>query len=129
MANDRAKHTVLPLTKFGLMQITRQRLREEVSFQTSEPCPVCQGTGEIIDSFQIIETIEEVLRQIAALKKYSKLTLTVHPFIYAYLKRGFYSILLQWRLKYFFNLKLKQNKDFHIFEFQFTDNNDKKITL
>ena len=45
MANDRAKHTILPLSKFGLMQITRQRVRPETHIDMRETCPACHGTG------------------------------------------------------------------------------------
>ena len=58
MEQDRAQHTVLPLSRFGLMQITRQRARPEVKIDTTEVCPTCQGSGKINASVLIIEDIE-----------------------------------------------------------------------
>ncbi len=87
MENDRAKHNVLPLTKFGLMQITRQRIRPVTEINTEEVCPACHGTGKITSSMVIDEQIE---RNIAYQVEHGKdnLTLKVSPILGAYLKRG-----------------------------------------
>lgn len=127
MANDRTKHSILPLTKFGLMQITRQRVRPEVSFQTIEPCPVCEGTGQIQPSVLLVDEIEDTFKHIIKESKLQKITLKVHPYLCAYFKKGFYSIFLQWKFKYKFNFKIAKDKNFHFLEYNFYDENEKKI--
>lgn len=126
MANDKAKHSILPLTKFGLMQITRQRVRPEVTIETFEPCPVCEGTGHIQPSVLIIDEIEETLANISK-KKHGKIFLRVHPFIYAYLKSGIFPIYRRWSLKYKVRLKLVKDTNYHFLEYNFLDKNEKKI--
>ncbi len=127
MAKDRTKHSILPLTKFGLMQITRQRVRPEISFQTIEPCPVCDGTGEVQPSVLIIDEIEQTLKYIVSELKTKKLILKVHPFIYSFLTKGFISIKLQWRFKYLLSLKVIKDKNYHFLEYNFFDKDYKKI--
>lgn len=129
MSKDRTKHSILPLTKFGLMQITRQRVRPEVSFQTVEPCPVCEGTGEIQPSILIIDEIEQTLSLIVNENKTKKIRLSVHPYIYSFLTKGIISLKLQWKIKYKFNFNIISDKSYHLLEFNFFDENDKKIQL
>ncbi len=129
MKADRAKHTILPITKFGLMQITRQRLRQEISLDVVEPCPVCQGTGQITSPILIIDEIEDVLKEIVENKKAKKIILKVHPFIHAYLTKGLFSIATFWKFKYNFRLKIRKDHDYHFLEYNFFDENHKKINL
>lgn len=99
MANDRTKHSILPLSKFGLMQITRQRVRPATDIETKETCPTCEGTGEITPSIIFIDEVENHLQYM--LDKYSgKIELHVHPYIEGYLKNGFFSIHRRWMRKY-----------------------------
>jgi ribonuclease G len=100
MKTDRAKHTILPVSKFGLMQITRQRVRQEIVHDTSETCPVCNGTGEISKGVLITEDIRRKIE--TALREPGKKTITlkVHPFVHAYFTQGFISERLRWFLKF-----------------------------
>ncbi len=127
MANDRTKHSILPLTKFGLMQITRQRVRPEISIQTIEPCPVCEGTGQIQPSVLLVDEIEETLKYLVSENKLKKVVLKVHPYIYAYLTKGLLSIRVQWKMRYKISLNIEKKKDYHFLEYNFFDSNDKKI--
>lgn len=129
MSTDRTKHSILPLTKFGLMQITRQRVRPEITFQTIEPCPVCEGTGEIQPSILLLDEIESTLKLIAEEKKSKKIKLRLHPFIFSFLTKGIFSIKFQWRLKYKYSFKVEVDKNYHFLEYNFYDENDKKIQL
>lgn len=100
MDRDRAKHNVLPLSKFGLMQITRQRVRPAVEMQVEETCPTCGGKGKIQASILFTDQIEE---QIA--HEYEQhgrgLILYLHPYVYSYVCRGWLNSLKnQWRRKY-----------------------------
>jgi len=127
MTRDRTKHSILPLSKFGLLQITRQRVRPEITIQTLESCPVCEGTGQAKSTTLIVDEIETTLKQIKTENKNKKVTLTVHPFIHSYLTKGLYSISLKWRIKYKMFFKVKMDKNFHFLEYNFYDENDKKI--
>ncbi|MBR1631125.1 MAG: Rne/Rng family ribonuclease [Paludibacteraceae bacterium] len=100
MANDRAKHNILPLSKFGLMQITRQRVRPVVEMNVSEKCPTCMGSGKIQTSLLLQDDIEE---KISYLRKVTGQSVIVHvnPYVYAYIKQGWpNSIKSRWRRKY-----------------------------
>ncbi len=129
MQKDRAKHNILPLTKFGLMQITRQRVRPEVSLINFEPCPVCNGTGQVTPTILIIDEIESKLQAIAEDKKFKKVLLKTHPFINAYLTKGFVSIAAKWKVKYGVKLKLEADKNYYFLEYNFFDSNGEKISF
>ncbi len=87
MASDRARHTILPISKFGLMQITRQRLRPEINISTAELCPTCKGTGKIGPSILLADDIEKDLKYVVS-QGMRKLKLHVHPIVEAYLTKG-----------------------------------------
>ena len=129
MRNDRAQHTILPLSKFGLMQITRQRVRPEVKINTAEKCPTCEGTGKINPSILIIDDIERDLNYIVGSRPKSKIKLVVHPFIHAFLRQGFYSIQKKWYFKYSKWVKLEVDNDFHFNEYKFFDGKDDEVRL
>ena len=117
MSTDRAKHNLLPLTKFGLMQITRQRIRPVTEINTTEKCPVCHGTGRITSTLVIDEEIERKLSDIVAGgKKFERLTLKVSPIMGAYLTRGFNSFLRKWKRKYKCKLDLVESTEFGILQ-------------
>ena len=127
MKTDRAKHSVLPISKFGLMQITRQRMRPEVNINTSEDCPVCNGTGKISSTLLLEDEIEKRLHYLAT-HSHNRLTLVVHPIVYSYLTKGFFSsILKKWRKKYKIKLKMQENTNYHLIEFKFFDQNEEEI--
>ena len=121
MAGDRAKHNVLPLTKFGLMQITRQRIRPVTEINTTETCPVCHGTGKIASSVVIDEQIERKLAYLVQDKGYKTLTLKVSPILGAYLERGFNSFVRKWKKKYKCKLKLEETTAFSVLQSEFYD--------
>ncbi len=126
MASDRAKHNVLPLTKFGLMQITRQRIRPVTEINTTEKCPLCHGTGRITSTVVIDEEIE---RKIADLVEKGQKTLTVKvsPILGAYLTRGWNSFVRKWRRKYKCKLDLVEVTEHSILQYEITDLNGKAL--
>src|SRR5574344_796382 len=126
MASDRAKHNVLPLSKFGLMQITRQRIRPVTEINTSEECPLCHGTGKI-SSASIID--EEIGRKISDLvdKGNKSFTLSVSPILGAYLTRGFNSFACKWKRKYKCKLKVVEVTEHSILQYEITDQNGKAL--
>lgn len=129
MEGDRAQHTILPLSKFGLMQITRQRVRPEVKIDTSEKCPVCNGTGKSTASILVTDTIERDINYIMETRPASKIKLEVHPFVYSYIKQGLPSLRMRWGMKYKKWIKISQNNDFDLFQFKFYDGNDDEIRM
>ena len=129
MASDRTKHNILPLTKFGLMQITRQRVRPEMNIVTNEKCPSCQGSGEIKPTILFTDELESHLAFIVDKIKTRKLILNVHPFVAAWLKKGLFPLCRKWNLKYRISLKVQPVTSYHMLEFHFFDREENEIDL
>jgi ribonuclease G len=129
MSGDRTKHNILPLTKFGLMQITRQRVRPEMNIITDEKCPSCQGTGETKPTILFTDELERGLSFIVDKIKTRKLILNVHPFVAAYLKKGLFTIYHRWNLKYRISLKIQAVTSYHMLEYHFYDRHGNEIDL
>jgi len=96
MKSDRAKHNILPPSKFGVVEITRQRVRPETDIKTNESCPTCKGTGEVQASILLVEEIEGHVLSLINDKGTGKFALWVHPYIEAYLKKGLFSKQIKW---------------------------------
>lgn len=129
MKPDRAKHAVLAISKFGLMQITRQRMKPEMNINTTEVCPSCNGTGKISSALILEDEIEKNLSYLI-MQKHKGLTVEVHPILYAYLTKGiFNSKLKKWRRKYKQKIKLRENTASHLTEFRFFDDTEEEIKL
>jgi len=127
MNADRAKHAVLPISKFGLMQITRQRMRPEMNINTSEICPVCHGSGKTTSSLLLEDEIEKRLNYLIS-HSHKNLTLVVHPILYSHLTKGFFtSIVKKWRKQYKTKLKIEADTNFHIIEYRFFDEHEEEI--
>ena len=110
MEGDRARHTVLPLTKFGLMQITRQRVRPATEVETQEVCPACKGTGKIGPTTLIDDALERHMAEILEKEPMRRVRLVVNPVVHAYLTAGgLNSIRRGWNRKY--KCKVKAVKD------------------
>ena len=130
MKGDRAQHTVLPISKFGLMQITRQRVKPEMKMNTTEVCPTCNGTGKIEAGILVLDDLERGLAQLKEQGNTAGVTLIVHPFIEAYLKKGFFkSVHKRWKKKYGINFKLLSDADYPINQFRFVDQSEKEIKV
>lgn len=130
MERDTAKHTILPPSKFGLVQITRQRVRPEMNIHVLEKCPVCNGTGEAKSSILLIDEIEKNIQYLIQDQNEKRLTLMVHPYIHAYLKRGlFWSVQFKWYKQFKSWVKILPNSAYHFLEFHFFNKNDDEIKL
>lgn len=129
MSKDRARHTILPASKFGLIQITRQRVRPENEVTVQEKCPTCNGTGKIRSSYLIIDEIENNMRYLLLDQNEDKITVQVHPFLYAYLNKGLFSIKRKWKWKYNRKIDIKEVKSFHITQYNFLNKNGEEILL
>ncbi|WP_142602905.1 Rne/Rng family ribonuclease [Solitalea koreensis] len=129
MAEDRAKHTILPPSKFGLVQITRQRVRPEMNIVTVEKCPTCDGTGEIKASITIIDDIENNINYILEDQNEKGITLCVHPYIAAYLTKGFPSLRVKWLFKHSKWVKIKPVTSYALTEYHFFNPNEEEISF
>ena len=123
MTTDRARHTVLPLSKFGLMQVTRQRLRPEINISTAEVCPTCKGTGTIGPSILLGDDIEKDLKYIVT-QGLRNLTLHVNPILAAYLTKGniFHpSIVKKWHRQHKVKVEVVADNNSPLTEYNFYD--------
>ncbi len=127
MARDKSKHNILPLSKFGLMQITRQRVRPEMHIETLEKCPTCKGSGEISPVIIFDEQIENKLALLVNEKGIKKLNLMVHPYVASFITRGFISRRLKWAWRYKCQLRVIPMSSYQYLEYRFTDTNDNEI--
>ena len=130
MATDRAKHTVLPISKFGIMQITRQRMKPEVNINTQEACPTCNGTGKISSTLLLEDEIEKNLGYLIT-HKHSSLKLVVHPILHAYLTKGWFwkTKIAQWNRKFGQKTEVVADTSYHLTEYRFFDKNEEEIKL
>jgi ribonuclease G len=129
MRSDRAKHNILPPSKFGVVEITRQRVRPETDINTSETCPTCNGTGEVQASILFAEEIEMNLNFLLGDKKEKKVSLLVHPYLEAYFKKGFISKRLKWFFKYKKWVDVRGVTAYHLLQYNFVDKDNNEIAL
>lgn len=127
MEGDRAKHNLLPLTKFGLMQITRQRIRPATQINTAEICPMCHGTGKISSSAVIDQQVERDLEEIVNEHGVKSVTLKVSQILGAYLTRGLSSYVSKWKRKYKCKIKVVEDNDFTVLQYEFYNEKGEKL--
>jgi ribonuclease G len=128
MKPDRAKHAVLPLSKFGIMQVTRQRMKPELKINTTEVCPSCDGSGKISSSLILEDEIAKNLSYLI-MQKHKGLSIQVHPIVYTYLTAGFPSKRMKWSWKYKQKITVVPNSNNTLTEFNFYDNSGEAIKL
>ncbi len=129
MSNDRAKHNILQVSKFGLMQITRQRVRPALDFKTAETCPTCFGKGEIQPSILFTDNLESKIGYIVEKLKVKKIKLFVHPYIAAFINQGFYSLKWKWKFKYSMGLSVIADQSLGFLEFKFFDGEKNELDM
>lgn len=129
MANDRARHNILPLSKFGLMQITRQRVRPALDIVTTEACPSCYGKGEVQPSLLFTDTLKEKLVYLLKELKVSDFIVYVHPFVDAYLKKGIISLYRRWRMELGGKFKVMPDESLAYLQYRVLDKNRNEIDL
>ncbi|MDG1386358.1 MAG: ribonuclease E/G, partial [Flavobacteriaceae bacterium] len=129
MSTDRTKHKILPPSKFGLIQITRQRVRPEMNIKTKEPNP--NLNGEVEAPIVLLDKINADLNKIVNNAKHQnkKIELHIHPFIAAYLNRGFPSIRTQWLFKHKKRVKIIPRDAYQYLHYRFFDNTQKPIRV
>ncbi len=129
MANDRARHNILPLSKFGLMQITRQRVRPAMDITTAETCPSCFGKGVVQPSLLFTDTLKEKLDYLVNDLKQSDFIMYVHPFVDAYIKKGLISTYRKWRLELGSKFKVLPDQSLAYLQYKVVDKNRQEIDL
>lgn len=129
MSQDRAKHNILPLSKFGIMQITRQRVRPEMEVTTSEVCPTCFGKGKIKSSILFTDTLEGKIDYLANKLKVKKFSLHIHPYVAAYVQQGLFSLKSKWKRKYGISIKIVPNQKLGFLQYLFYDKDNNEIDL
>jgi ribonuclease G len=129
MRSDRAKHNILPPSKFGVIEITRQRVKPETSIQTSEKCPTCNGTGEIQASILFAEEIESNLSFLLLDRQEKGVRLEVHPYLYAYFTKGIISRQWKWFFKYKQWIPIQSRTDNQLLEYRFRSKDNTEITV
>ncbi|WP_370088462.1 ribonuclease E/G [Ekhidna sp.] len=118
MKDDRSKHTILPLSKFGLMEITRQRVRPELAITTKEACPTCGGTGKISASIQVADQVENTVKYFFESQNEKKITVALHPYLYTYFTAGVFSRRTKWFFKYFRWVNMVEDSSKALTEFE-----------
>lgn len=129
MADDKAKHTILPMSKFGLIQITRQRVRPEMDITTAENCPTCNGTGQVTSSVMIFDNIVQKLDYLITTAKHKKITLVTNPYLAAYTIQGFPSHRMKWFWEYKQWINVKDDVKMGMMEYVFLDGSNEIINL
>lgn len=129
MAHDRSKYTILPLSKFGLMQITRQRVRPELNITTTEICPSCGGSGKIASSIIVADQVEKDLEYLVHKQNEKNITISLHPYLYAYFTKGLISKKVKWFFKYGVWVNLIQDSSMPITEYLFANKIGEEIEI
>jgi len=118
---DRAKVSILPMTEFGLVQITRQRVRKSIFQRTRDVCPTCGGTGILISKESLLKDIEHWLRRFKLGKFLPKVTLKINPFLENEILKGFIPRYIRWRIKFRVLLNVELDVSLKVDEFRFYD--------
>jgi ribonuclease G len=127
MSADKTKHNILPLSKFGLMQITRQRVRPEMHIETEESCPTCHGSGKVQPAILFPEMVKNELSALIKEHQLSKVTLQLHPFIAHYLKKGFNSEERKWRRELGCKVNIQPVDEIHFMEYRILNSEGQEI--
>ncbi|MBF1541350.1 Rne/Rng family ribonuclease [Segatella salivae] len=129
MQKDRARHNILPLSKFGLMQITRQRVRPAMDVNVEETCPTCNGTGKIKSSILFTDQLERKIDRLVNKIGIAKFYLHVHPYVAAYINQGFISLRRKWQFKYGFGVHIIPSQKLAFLQYEFYDANGEFIDM
>lgn len=128
MKEDRAKHAILPMSRFGLVQITRQRVRPQIDINTSEVCPSCNGSGKIQASILIADEISNNVEFLVRQNKEKKLTIVTNPYVASYLKAGWFrSLRFKWLKEYFIWVKIQGDPGLPFTTVKYINSNEEEV--
>ncbi|HTN38145.1 MAG TPA: Rne/Rng family ribonuclease [Arachidicoccus sp.] len=129
MKTDRARHAVLPISKFGVMQLTRQRMRPEIKINTAEVCPTCHGSGKVTSTYLLEDEIENKLGYLIT-HQHKNITLEVHPIVHSHLTKGiFSSIKKRWKKKFGVPINIISNSNLNFIDVKFFDAEMEEIKM
>ena len=129
MQKDRAKHNILPLSKFGLMQITRQRVRPAMDVNVEETCPTCFGKGKIKSSILFTDSLESKIDNLVNHIGIKNFYLHVHPYVAAYINQGMVSLKLKWQMKYGWGVHIIPSQKLAFLQYEFYDKDKQFIDM
>ena len=129
MQQDRARHNILPLSKFGLMQITRQRVRPAMDVHVEEVCPTCCGQGTIKSSILFTDQLERKIEYLTKKVGEKRFTLHVHPYVAAYINKGLWSMKRRWQFRYGFGISVVASQKLAFLQYEFYDKNNQFIDM
>jgi ribonuclease G len=115
---DRAKVSILPMSDFGLVQITRQRVRQNIMQALTETCPVCMGSGLLTKKSHLIHEIDEWLGKYRTTATHKSIVIKCHPFVSQKLHEGFPSTLTKMQLKYLLRIRVEEDNAFNSDQFK-----------
>ncbi len=121
MQKDRARHNILPLSKFGLMQITRQRVRPAMDVSVEETCPTCFGKGKIKSSILFTDQLESKIDHLVNKIGVKTFYLHVHPYVAAYINQGMISLKRKWQFKYGLGVHVISSQKMAFLQYEFYD--------
>lgn len=129
MQSDRARHNILPLSKFGLMQITRQRVRPVMDVNVDETCPTCNGTGKIKSSILFTDQLERKIDKLVNKIGIKRFTLHVHPYVAAYINQGVFSLKRKWQMKYGLGVSVIPSQKLAFLQYEFYNSKKQFIDM
>ena len=129
MKKDRARHNILPLSKFGLMQITRQRVRPAMDVAVEESCPTCHGTGKIKSSILFTDQLESKIDRLVNKIGIRRFTLHVHPYVAAFINQGVISLKRRWQMKYGLGVRIIPSQKLAFLQYEFYDQQHQFIDM
>ena len=129
MQKDRARHNILPLSKFGLMQITRQRVRPAMDVNVEETCPTCFGRGKIKSSILFTDQLESKIDRLVNKIGIKKFYLHVHPYVAAYINQGFVSLKRKWQIKYGWGVNVVPSQKMAFLQYEIYDKDGQFIDM
>ena len=130
MESDRAKHKILPMSPFGLIQITRQRVRPEMKVVTAEKCPTCRGNGEIQNTAGLIDEISNSVKYLIQNLHHTSFTLELHPYMAAYVTKGFLSSpRMNWFWKYKRFIKVNSVSNLSLVDYRFIGKDGEELVI
>lgn len=118
---DRAKTNVLPMSDFGLVQITRQRIRPSVVKSVSKVCPMCGGAGSIVSENTLLSDIEAWLTKFRHDYNYRHIDMYVNPHFHSVLTQGTINQRVKWMFRFWMRINLIPDDTISL--------NDYKVTL
>jgi len=129
MQKDRARHNILPLSKFGLMQITRQRVRPAMDVNVEETCPTCFGKGKIKSSILFTDQLESKIDRLVNKIGIKSFSLHVHPYVAAYINQGIVSLKRRWQMKYGWGIRIVSSQKLAFLQYEFYDKDRQYIDM